>query len=207
MFPSSIPGRSESRLRVEHSGGSLSLALVLASLLTFGCHRQARVSVADGVQAVEHVERGEPAVITAGGVRWTVTRLDEIGVMIRRTCDVPEDCSWLETHGYELPVRMKLSDDRLLVEGGKQQLNVLRTDVDHVVLRESAPERGAIMAGTAVLVAALVGYGALRLTEGMEGDTATPELLSIFTGAGAGALTLLVTGPLTLPLGDEVETR
>ncbi len=174
-------------------------ALLASQVFALGCSRTLALPPAEGVRAVEAIEHGRPVVVESAGVERRIESFDAVLVRTEER---------LSRH--ERPVTLELNDFELVVtEGDRPAVRYRRDQIESVILRERTPSRGLIIGGTAVLTALAVGAGvfaALRPPEpeGPHGDWPVIQL-SIFVGAGAGALTVPFTDASTKVLGTEVE--
>ncbi len=184
------------------SCGSARLGAVVflaSQVLVLGCSRTLALPAAEGVRAIETIEAGQPALVESEGVERRIETFDAVLVRTEKR---------LTRH--ERPVTLELNDFELIVtEEERPAARYRRDQIESLILRERTPFRGLIIGGTAVLTALAVGVGvftALRpeRPEGPHGDWPFIQL-SIFAGAGAGALTVPFTDASTKVLGAEVE--
>lgn len=205
--------RRSASVLVGPAGLTLQGLLVAAVLGATGCYRWVDVAppAATALSSPTDPPQDPVVVRTIEGERRELDGFDAV-IVRGRACSEPrcrkEEVKFLpplliEQRGETLRF-MATNDERTFEHGS----------IERVTVRELAPGRTAVVGGVAIGVGLALGYLAYRAVGGCE-EPSTNEgeggygcggfYVGALTAGAAGSLTLLVTLPLTKPLGRRVD--
>jgi hypothetical protein len=188
--------------------------LALLALSSAGCSQTRDVPVAELPRLVSEIRSGrEVEVVSVDGKRVRIESFSRVEVWRREGC-WKGSCSMTRLLKLEQPFEARLLPEGVELSGldgrKKRQRVVQLVPLDQrrtwARLLERSRSRGLTAGGVAVASALAVGIsvGAIVRAKSDDPHGLTPMLAGMFAGYAAGGLSLLITLPLTKPLGTEL---